>query len=99
ECDGASYHSSVSARDRDRLRQHVLESLGWKLHRIWSTDWWFSAERELEKLHTRLQAAVAEEVASPQDTFTAEEPVPEDAVEQDSVLFAGHTPMQPTPAA
>ncbi len=99
ECDGASYHSSASARDRDRLRQHVLESLGWKLHRIWSTDWWFSAERELEKLHARLQAAVAEEVASPQDTFTAEEPVPEDAVEQDSVLFAGHTPMQPTPAA
>ncbi|HWU43809.1 MAG TPA: AAA domain-containing protein, partial [Bdellovibrio sp.] len=37
ECDGASYHSSKSARDRDRLRQEVLESKGWKLHRIWST--------------------------------------------------------------
>lgn len=39
ECDGASYHSSRTARDRDRLRQEVLEQLGWKIHRIWSTDW------------------------------------------------------------
>lgn len=39
ECDGATYHSSKSARDRDRLRQEVLERLGWDLHRIWSTDW------------------------------------------------------------
>ncbi|MFW9260395.1 DUF4011 domain-containing protein [Nostoc sp. CALU 546] len=39
ECDGASYHSSPTARDRDRLRQQVLERLGWKIHRIWSTDW------------------------------------------------------------
>lgn len=39
ECDGASYHSSPTARDRDRLRQKVLENLGWKIHRIWSTDW------------------------------------------------------------
>ena len=40
ECDGAPYHSSFSARDRDRLRQQVLEGLGWKIHRIWSTDWY-----------------------------------------------------------
>jgi very-short-patch-repair endonuclease len=39
ECDGASYHKSPTARDRDRLRQQVLERLGWKIHRIWSTDW------------------------------------------------------------
>lgn len=39
ECDGATYHSSKSARDRDRLRQEVLERLGWDLYRIWSTDW------------------------------------------------------------
>jgi superfamily I DNA and/or RNA helicase len=38
ECDGASYHSARSARDRDRLRQGVLESLGWRFHRIWGTD-------------------------------------------------------------
>ena len=39
ECDGATYHSAKSARDRDRLRQQVLENLGWSIHRIWSTDW------------------------------------------------------------
>jgi very-short-patch-repair endonuclease len=39
ECDGATYHSQRSARDRDRLRQAVLEGLGWKIYRVWSTDW------------------------------------------------------------
>ena len=39
ECDGAAYHSSRSARDRDRIRQEILESRGWAIHRIWSTDW------------------------------------------------------------
>lgn len=39
ECDGATYHASPTARDRDRLRQSVLENLGWKIHRIWSGDW------------------------------------------------------------
>ena len=50
ECDGASYHSSRNARDRDRLRQLVLEGLGWKLHRIWSTDWFSDPRTEAEKL-------------------------------------------------
>ena len=39
ECDGATYHSSKNARDRDRLRQEILEKMGWKFYRIWSTDW------------------------------------------------------------
>ncbi|MEI8044072.1 MAG: AAA domain-containing protein, partial [Verrucomicrobiota bacterium] len=39
ECDGITYHSSKAARDRDRLREQVLKERGWKLHRIWSTDW------------------------------------------------------------
>jgi transcription elongation GreA/GreB family factor len=50
ECDGATYHSAKSARDRDRLRQEVLEGLGWQLHRIWSTDWFNSPQREAERL-------------------------------------------------
>lgn len=49
ECDGATYHSSRSSRDRDRLRQQVLENLGWKIHRIWSTDWFNHSERELRR--------------------------------------------------
>lgn len=50
ECDGASYHSAKSARDRDRLRQEVLERLGWHFHRIWSTDWFNNPRREAERL-------------------------------------------------
>lgn len=50
ECDGANYHSSRSARDRDRLRQEVLEGLGWKIHRIWSTDWYRDSSREMERM-------------------------------------------------
>ena len=57
ECDGAAYHSSQSARDRDRLRQEVLEGLGWKLHRIWSTDWYRNPEKELERTISAIEKA------------------------------------------
>lgn len=50
ECDGATYHRAATARDRDKLRQAVLEDLGWNLHRIWSTDWWHAADAEISKL-------------------------------------------------
>lgn len=50
ECDGATYHSSKSARDRDRLKQEVLERLGWKVYRIWSTDWFKNRDNEVAKL-------------------------------------------------
>jgi very-short-patch-repair endonuclease len=49
ECDGASYHSSATARDRDRLRQAHLQRLGWRFLRIWSTDWFYSREQETER--------------------------------------------------
>jgi len=38
ECDGSQYHSSRYARDRDKIRQNILEDLGWNIHRIWSDD-------------------------------------------------------------
>ena len=57
ECDGASYHSSRSARDRDRLRQGVLESLGWRFHRIWSTDWFRNPGQELERTAVAIEEA------------------------------------------
>jgi very-short-patch-repair endonuclease len=59
ECDGASYHSSRSARDRDRLRQEILEQRGWKLSRIWSTDWFLNPRRETERLLRAIRAAEA----------------------------------------
>ncbi|MGI4776841.1 MAG: DUF4011 domain-containing protein [Janthinobacterium lividum] len=59
ECDGRAYHSGATARDRDRLRQHVLESLGWRIHRIWSTDWWLDPEGEVEKMRKLLASLIA----------------------------------------
>jgi len=50
EADGATYHSSPTARDRDRLRQSVLEGLGWTFHRIWSTEWFSNPEGEVERV-------------------------------------------------
>lgn len=50
ECDGATYHFSKSARDRDRLRQSVLEKMNWKFYRIWSTDWYKNTEVEKKAL-------------------------------------------------
>src|SRR3989338_6433183 len=56
ECDGAQYHSSKYARDRDKIRQLVLESLGWNIHRIWSEDWLSNRDYELEKIKNKIQA-------------------------------------------
>ena len=57
ECDGASYHSDRSARDRDRIRQEILENLGWKgrIWRIWSTDWYRNPDIEFAKLLSFLE--------------------------------------------
>ncbi len=54
ECDGASYHSSATARDRDFLREQVLRGLGWEVLRIWSTDWWIDSESALERVDDEL---------------------------------------------
>lgn len=58
--DGASYHSSKSARDRDRLRQGVLEQLGWDIHRIWSTSWFEDPRKETERLKHKLLKTLEE---------------------------------------
>jgi very-short-patch-repair endonuclease len=59
ECDGANYHSSETARDRDRLRQDQLERLGWTFHRIWSQDWFANKEHETERAVAAFRSAVA----------------------------------------
>ena len=63
ECDGASYHSGRSARDRDRLRQEILENLGWKIHRIWSTDWFTSRDSEIKRLLKRIEDLLEDDPA------------------------------------
>ncbi|MCC5953684.1 MAG: DUF4011 domain-containing protein [Acidimicrobiia bacterium] len=78
ECDGAAYHSSAVARDRDRLRQEVLEGLGWRLHRIWGPSWY----RDQPGEERRLQAAIADALAErPHQVVAGPEALPEVEVE------------------
>jgi very-short-patch-repair endonuclease len=58
ECDGATYHSSATARDRDKVREQVLRGLGWTILPVWSTDWWFNAEEAIERLDLALNDAL-----------------------------------------
>ncbi len=77
ECDGATYHRSATARDRDKVREQVLSGLGWAIFRVWSTDWWFNTDEAIERLHdalndaleqSRSEAARAADIAKPQAT-------------------------------
>lgn len=56
ECDGRIYHSSKSARERDYHRQKYLESRGWRIHRIWSTNWWRNPKGEVQKIFSILES-------------------------------------------
>lgn len=59
ECDGYQYHSSPAARDRDRLRDQVLEGLGWTMHRIWSTAWYRDRITEEKRLRAAIEEAIS----------------------------------------
>lgn len=87
ECDGAMYHSSRVARDRDRLRAGVLRSLGWRLHRVWAADWY----RNREEAEQRLRSAVEEAVESAlrEDAEPPAEPAEDDVREPGTVQEAG----------
>ena len=83
ECDGAAYHSSVVARDRDRLRQEVLEGLGWRLHRIWGSSWYRERDHEIQRLGRAIDAAVKGGVELPTPApVTAQEPIVEEVEEE-----------------
>ncbi len=55
ECDRATYHSSATARDRDRLRQRELEKLGWTIHRVWSPSWFTNPTGEIDRVVNRVR--------------------------------------------
>lgn len=78
ECDGATYHSGVSVRDRDRIRQEILESLGWKgkIWRIWSTDWFRGPQDATQRLLKFLEDRRAATAKEP--VFDSEEPMAEE---------------------
>jgi very-short-patch-repair endonuclease len=67
ECDGASYHSAATARDRDRLRQAVLEGLGWRLVRVWSTDWVRDRAGQVNRVLAALEASRSAPPAGPSE--------------------------------
>jgi very-short-patch-repair endonuclease len=71
EADGVMYHSAATARDRDRLRQDHLERLGWRFHRIWSSDWFRHREREVSATVLAFNEALGE-----LDTPRPSQPVP-----------------------
>lgn len=79
ECDGANYHRSKTARDRDKLRESILIGLGWTIHRVWSTDWWEKPAEELAKIEAAIEVArqtihVPETVAEPAAQWIAAAP-------------------------
>ena len=74
ECDGAAYHRSATARDRDRLREMVLTDLGWRIRRIWSTEWWMDSATATEKIHARLVVDLEADRASRPIVEVKEEP-------------------------
>jgi len=57
ECDGATYHRAFTARERDRIRQTILEGLGWRIYRIWSPDWFQSRDKEIARLQQAIKNA------------------------------------------
>ncbi|MCR1847892.1 AAA domain-containing protein [Paeniclostridium sordellii] len=55
EADGATYHSSRTAKERDLYRQRLLEEKGWEFIRIWSKDWWNNKDREVERVLRKIE--------------------------------------------
>lgn len=83
ECDGATYHSARSARDRDKLRETVLADRGWRLHRIWSHDWWQDKAGEISRL---LQAIEEEPQAELEPTVESAETVTDYVMEAPPIV-------------
>jgi hypothetical protein len=81
ECDGATYHRSATARDRDLLRERVLCGLGWRIHRVWSTDWWVDTERAILSLTAALEADLARDREKTEQTATVPETIPDSSLE------------------
>ncbi|MBV8759502.1 MAG: hypothetical protein JO257_19600, partial [Deltaproteobacteria bacterium] len=90
EHDGKSYAAGGSARDRDRLRTQQLAALGWRLHRVWTLDWWLDPEREIQRAHGAIVAAIA---ASRQKRISITPPMRRVRASSSPVLAAGSAPL------
>jgi very-short-patch-repair endonuclease len=93
ECDGATYHSTPTARMRDRLRQEILEGLGWRFCRIWSTDWFNDRESEIARVERAYRDALTLADEAPAAQRRSLEPVV--FVQSASVQRVGPCPARP----
>jgi very-short-patch-repair endonuclease len=82
ECDGATYHSSRSARDRDRLRQEQLERHGWRFHRIWSSEWFYHKDACAQKAIAAYHDAVRDSDNGIPATGSIQRPAPSTSVRE-----------------
>jgi len=78
ECDGATYHSSKTARERDRLRQEILEASGWHFFRVWSTDWFVDRDKTIRRMLDAVQKRLVELRAAENELQQSSEPQHED---------------------
>lgn len=90
ECDGATYHSAATARDRDRLRQQVLENLGWRIHRIWSRSWFDNSAEEIRKVKSFVGSILEEH-----KQLVTSEPLFKQIETADQVFVYDHQPEAP----
>jgi very-short-patch-repair endonuclease len=92
ECDGATYHSAATARDRDKVRAAILESLGWQLLRVWSTDWWIDKQRAADRLHALIDERLAADRRAAEERAAAAAAFPPPARPIDDLAA---TPIEP----
>lgn len=97
ECDGATYHSTPVARDRDRLRQEVLESQGWHVSRVWSTDWILHPAESLDRVVRRIEDLRSQEVGVIARRPLAEAPEVGEAAREEAEAIAAPEAVLPLP--
>ena len=96
ECDGAPYHSGLSVRDRDHIRQTILENLGWNIYRVWSTDWFADPARETAKLLAwldRVRERVERDLNDREPTIEVSKPKPKPKVASPPTLHTASPPV------
>lgn len=84
ECDGATYHSSATARDRDKVREDVLNRLGWTLIRLWSTDFWIDRAGSIDRIDARLRQCLEDDRAVEQHETRIAAQVEPDSVPEEA---------------
>lgn len=93
QCDGETYAAASSARDRDRLRHQVLETIGWRTYQLWSTEWYRNPEQALSRLLEAIEAAKRQAL---QEDAVEQETQPEPETQQNEALLQREEPAEET---